>query len=84
MSTFLVGIEDKNKQTKYKKIKEAEDEKQLSNFNKYNSFTTITENGVWYLCGMKGFFSNKVVNKMESKSFDCTGIIKLKCAHCRK
>ena len=33
---------------------------------------------------MKGFFSNKVVNKMESKSFDCTEIIKVKCAHSRK
>ena len=78
-------IEDNIKQTKYKKIKEVEDEKRLSNFfSKYNSFTTITENGVRYLCGIKGFFSNKVVNKIESKSFDCTEIIKVKCAHCRK
>ena len=27
---------------------------------------------------------NKVVNKIESKSFDCTEIIKVKCAHCKK
>ena len=37
-----------------------------------------------YVVWMKGFFSNKVVNKIESKSFDCTEIIKVKCAHCGK
>ena len=68
-----------------KSKEQKEYEKQLIKFfSKYNSFTTTTENGVRYLCGLKGIFSNKVVDKMESKSFDCTEIIKVKCAHCGK
>lgn len=68
-----------------KSKEQIEYEKQLSKFfSKYNSFSSATENGVRYLCGMKGIFSNKVVDKIESKSFDCTEIIKVKCVHCGK
>lgn len=60
-------------------------EKQLELFsNKYSSFTSVTEDGTRYLCGMKGIFQKKEADRIECKSFDSTEIIKVNCVNCGK
>lgn len=65
------------------KTKEQEEyEKQLQVFfRKHKNVTVSTENGVEYLCGRKSIF-HKTVEKIESKKFDNTEIIKAKCVCC--
>ena len=65
------------------KTKEQEEyEKQLQVFfRKHKNVTGSTENGVEYLCGRKSIF-HKTVEKIESKKFDNTEIIKAKCVCC--
>ena len=50
-------------------------------FRKHKNVTVSTENGVEYLCGRKSIF-HKTVEKIESKKFDNTEIIKAKCVCC--
>lgn len=65
------------------KTKEQEEyEKQLQVFfRKHKNVKVSTENGVEYLCGRKSIF-HKTVEKIESKKFDNTEIIKAKCVCC--
>jgi hypothetical protein len=53
-------------------------------YRKYSSFTSVTENGVRYICGMKGLFKNKIGEKLEITDFDYTQIVKVKCTSCGK
>ena len=60
-------------------------EKDLIDFHKkYNRITFGNENGISYMYGMKNLFGDEIVEKLESKSFDSTIIIKVKCATCGK
>lgn len=62
-----------------------EHENELKKFyKKYNTFTTIKENEISYLCGMKGLFKKKIGEKIEIKNFDYTQIVKIKCLKCGK
>lgn len=53
-------------------------------YRKYSSFTSTNENGVRYICGMKGLFKKRVTEKLEIIDFDYTQIVKVKCSHCGK
>lgn len=77
-STHFVGFYNILEKTKVQE----EYEKQLQVFfRKHKNVMVSTENGVEYLCGRKSIF-HKTVEKIESKKFDNTEIIKAKCVCC--
>ena len=52
--------------------------------DKYSRIRFGDENGVAYLCGMKGLFGEEILEKLEYKQLDATEIVKVKCAECGK
>ena len=52
--------------------------------DKYSRIRFGDENGVAYLCGMKGLFGEEILEKLEYKKLDATEIVKVKCAECGK